>query len=116
MSYRTEQEEFWAGEFGNDYIGRNDSEEYVVKILLDGETHEVEVPSNKTILEAALDQDIDMSFSCQSGLCTACRGKLLSGQVQMEEEEGLSEEELNEGFILNCVSKPTTEGVEIEVC
>jgi len=27
--YRTEQEDFWAGEFGTEYIGRNVSEEYV---------------------------------------------------------------------------------------
>lgn len=91
------------------------SKEILVKILLDGEEHEVEVPSNKTILEAALDQDMDMPFSCQSGLCTACRGKLISGNVDMEEEDGLSEEELNQGYILNCVSKPAGPGVEIEI-
>jgi hypothetical protein len=33
----------------------------------------------------------------------------------MEEEEGLSEEELNQGYILNCVSKPAGPGVEIEI-
>jgi spore coat polysaccharide biosynthesis protein SpsF len=26
MSYKTEQEEFWSGEFGNEYIGRNQNE------------------------------------------------------------------------------------------
>jgi len=26
MNYQTDQENFWAGEFGNDYISRNDSE------------------------------------------------------------------------------------------
>lgn len=86
-----------------------------VKIQLDGEEYDVEVASNKTILEAALDQDIDMPFSCQSGLCTACRGKLLSGKVEMEEDDGLSEEEIKNGYILNCVSKPSGEGVEIEI-
>ena len=73
------------------------------------------MPPNKTILEAALDQDIDMPFSCQSGLCTACRGKLLKGEVNMEEDDGLSEEEINNGYILNCVSKPAGPGVKIEV-
>lgn len=90
-------------------------QEFSVKILLDGEEHEVSVPSNKSILEAALEQDIDMPFSCQSGLCTACRGKLISGNVKMDEEDGLSEEELNQGYILNCVSKPTGPGVEVEI-
>ncbi|RTR39307.1 pseudaminic acid biosynthesis-associated methylase [Shewanella canadensis] len=29
MSYKTEQEKFWAGEFGNNYIGRNKSDKIV---------------------------------------------------------------------------------------
>ena len=52
-----------------------------VKIILDGEEHEIEVPAGKPILEAALDADLDMPYSCQSGLCTACRAKCLSGKV-----------------------------------
>jgi pseudaminic acid biosynthesis-associated methylase len=33
MSFKTEQEEFWAGEYGNSYIGRNKSEEYLASNL-----------------------------------------------------------------------------------
>ncbi len=33
MNFKTEQEEFWAGEFGNAYIGRNKSEEYLASNL-----------------------------------------------------------------------------------
>jgi spore coat polysaccharide biosynthesis protein SpsF len=33
MNFKTEQEVFWAGEFGNDYIGRNKSEEYLASNL-----------------------------------------------------------------------------------
>jgi pseudaminic acid biosynthesis-associated methylase len=33
MSYKTEQEAFWAGTFGNDYIQRNQSEEYLASNL-----------------------------------------------------------------------------------
>lgn len=29
MELKTEQEEFWSGDFGNEYIGRNDSEHYL---------------------------------------------------------------------------------------
>jgi ring-1,2-phenylacetyl-CoA epoxidase subunit PaaE len=87
----------------------------MVTIVLDGEEYEVNVPPNKSILEAALDENIDMPFSCQSGLCTACRGKLLEGSVTMEEDDGLSEEELNEGYVLNCVGHPDGPGVKIEI-
>jgi pseudaminic acid biosynthesis-associated methylase len=33
MNFKTEQEAFWAGEFGNDYIGRNESKEYLASNL-----------------------------------------------------------------------------------
>jgi len=33
MGFKTEQEEFWAGNFGNEYIGRNISEEYLASNL-----------------------------------------------------------------------------------
>jgi ring-1,2-phenylacetyl-CoA epoxidase subunit PaaE len=86
-----------------------------VNIILDGEKHDIIVPPQKSILEAALDHNIDMPFSCQSGLCTACRGKLLSGEVYMEEDEGLSDEEIEEGYVLNCVGHPRTDKVVIEI-
>ncbi|MDZ7607314.1 MAG: ferredoxin--NADP reductase [Cyclobacteriaceae bacterium] len=88
---------------------------YVVQVQLDGQTYDVEVPPKKTILEAALDQGIDFPFSCQSGLCTACRGKLVAGEVIMEEDEGLTADEKQKGYILNCVSKPKGPGVVVEV-
>ncbi len=86
-----------------------------VTIILDGEEYKVAVPEDTTILDAALEQDIDLPFSCQSGVCSACRGKLLEGEVDMEESDGLTDEELEEGYILNCVSKPLGPGVKVEI-
>jgi ring-1,2-phenylacetyl-CoA epoxidase subunit PaaE len=86
-----------------------------VTIIYDGEEHVVTVPPNLPILEAALDMEIDLPFSCQSGLCTACRGKCLSGSVKMDEEEGLSQAEKDAGYVLPCVSHPLTDDVKIEI-
>lgn len=86
-----------------------------VKIIYDGDEYEVTVEPNQTILEAALDQDIDLPYSCQAGLCTACRGKCLSGKVHMDEREGLSDKEMQEGYVLNCVGHPLTSDVVIEI-
>lgn len=95
--------------------GQSEITEQNVKIVLDGEEHDVKVIPKKTILEAGLDDNIDMPFSCQSGLCTACRGKLLSGKVHMEENDGLTDEELENGYVLCCVSHPLTDDVKIEI-
>lgn len=86
-----------------------------VTVILDGEEFKFTVEPDKTILETALEQDIDLPYSCQSGLCTACRGKCLSGKVKMDEEEGLSESEIEEGYVLNCVGHPITDDVVIEI-
>lgn len=84
-----------------------------VEVIMDGETFHFEVAAGKTILEAGLDNDVDMPYSCQSGLCTACRGRLLSGKVDMIEDAGLSAGEIEEGFILCCSSKPASGDVKV---
>ena len=86
-----------------------------VKILMEGEEYMISVSPDKTILEAGLNQDLNMPYSCQSGLCTACRGKLISGQVKMDEDDGLSEKEINEGYVLCCVGRPLTDDVQISI-
>jgi ring-1,2-phenylacetyl-CoA epoxidase subunit PaaE len=86
-----------------------------VTIRYDGQEFKVMVPPDKAILETALDQGIDLPYSCQSGLCTACRGKALSGQVKLDEEEGLSRSERDEGYVLTCVGHPLTDDVIIEI-
>lgn len=86
-----------------------------VTIRYDGQEYKIMVPPNKAILETALDQGIDLPYSCQSGLCTACRGKALSGQVKLDEEEGLSQSERAEGYVLTCVGHPLTDDVVIEI-
>ena len=86
-----------------------------VTLQYEGSEYVIEVPAGKTILEVALDQDIDLPYSCQAGLCTACRGKCLTGQVHLDEREGLSDSEMKQGYILTCVGHPMTDGVVIEI-
>ncbi len=87
----------------------------VVTVVYDGQDHKFTVKPDSTILETALDLGIDLPFSCQSGLCTACRGKLISGRVKLDEEEGLSDSELAEGYVLTCVGHPLTDDVKIQI-
>ncbi|GGZ35880.1 phenylacetic acid degradation protein [Echinicola pacifica] len=86
-----------------------------VTIALEGESHTYEVGPGKTILEAGLDAGYDMPYSCQSGLCTACRGKLSSGKVKMDQDAGLSASEKEEGYILCCVAHPESGDIKIEI-
>ncbi|MBL7846189.1 MAG: ferredoxin--NADP reductase [Cyclobacteriaceae bacterium] len=86
-----------------------------VTVRYDGQEYKFVVQPNRTILETALDKGIDLPYSCQSGLCTACRGKAISGKVKLDEEEGLSASERAEGYVLTCVGHPMTDDVVIEI-
>jgi len=93
----------------------SENKAHEVTIRYDGQEFKVMVEPHRTILETALDNGIDLPYSCQSGLCTACRGKALSGKVKLDEEEGLSQSERNEGYVLTCVGHPLTDDVVIEI-
>ncbi len=71
----------------------------IVKIYIDGDIHDIEVGKQETILDAGLENDIDMPYSCQSGVCTSCQGKLISGNVKMDVSDALSDEEIAKGYI-----------------
>jgi ring-1,2-phenylacetyl-CoA epoxidase subunit PaaE len=86
-----------------------------VTILLDGEEHVITVPKSRPILEVALENNLDMPYSCQSGLCTACRGLCTDGEVDLKDAEGLSPNELEQGYVLTCVGKPLSDQVRIEI-
>lgn len=86
-----------------------------VTIRYDGQEYKIMVEPKNTILSTALDMGIDLPYSCQSGLCTACRGKAISGKVKLDEEEGLSQTERAEGYVLTCVGHPLTDDVVIEI-
>lgn len=87
---------------------------YTVKVTLDGVTKDILVKENATILDAAIDAGMDPPFACQMGVCCTCRAKLTSGKVEMEEDEGLSDTEVKQGYILTCQSHPLSADCELE--
>lgn len=86
-----------------------------VTVLYEGSEYKFAVAPHQTILEAALELDIDLPYSCQAGMCTACLGKCTSGTVRLDEEDGLSESELKAGYVLTCVAHPVGRDVVIEI-
>ncbi|MEY4383939.1 MAG: hypothetical protein RI995_1481 [Bacteroidota bacterium] len=89
--------------------------EQSIQLIYEGKTHEITVLPSQTILEAALEADIDIPYSCQAGMCTACMGLCSSGKVIMDEEDGLTQGEIDKGYILTCVSHPMSAGVVINL-
>lgn len=84
-----------------------------VKIILDGQEHELIVDERDKILDAAIDADLDPPHACRVAACCSCKALLLEGVVEMDDDEPLTEEEIAEGFILTCQSHPKSERVVI---
>lgn len=68
----------------------------------------IEVGDKETILQAALRQGVDFPYSCRVGGCATCKCKLVEGEVRELTEATyiLSDEELDDGYILACQSVP----------
>ena len=89
--------------------------EQEVTLIYEKKAHKIIVKPGETILEAALEADIDIPYSCQAGMCTACMGLCTSGKIIMDEEDGLTENEIKKGFILTCVAHPMSHDVVIDL-
>lgn len=64
---------------------------------------------DQTLLEIAEEHDIDLPSSCRSGSCGTCRVKLIDGQVEVGADYALSEQEVEEGYILACSCFPRSD-------
>ncbi|MGE0525784.1 MAG: flavin reductase family protein [Bdellovibrionales bacterium] len=73
----------------------------------------VSIQPNETVLELAESSGVDIPYSCRVGTCGACKVKLSSGQVAMEVQDSLTEEDKRSGLILACQAKAQSD-LEIE--
>jgi ring-1,2-phenylacetyl-CoA epoxidase subunit PaaE len=86
-----------------------------VTVLIKGKKYEVHVKANQTILEAFLKNKINLPFSCQGGVCSACMVKCIDGKVILpEEQSALSESDILEGYVLTCVGKPASPKIVLQ--
>ncbi len=95
----------------------SDSDELISNLLVsvDGDDFEFKL-SNKgqTILDAAMEHGADVPFSCKGAVCCTCKAKVMEGEVSMEANYSLSEDEVAEGFILACQAHPESEKVVVD--
>jgi ring-1,2-phenylacetyl-CoA epoxidase subunit PaaE len=86
-----------------------------VTVILDGVSHEFELEFDGTsILDAATAKGLDLPYSCKGGVCCTCRAKLQEGKVDMAVNYALEEDEVAQGFVLTCQSRPLTDTVVLD--
>ena len=83
-------------------------------IVYDDETHALEVVSGKTVLDAAIESDVDVPYSCQGGVCSSCIARVVEGSAKMKTNQILTEEEIDEGLVLTCQAEPESKYLKVD--
>ena len=68
---------------------------------------------DQTVLQAARAHGLRIPAACESGLCGTCKVLKTKGRVDMIHNGGILDDEIEEGYILACCSRPMT-ALEVE--
>jgi ring-1,2-phenylacetyl-CoA epoxidase subunit PaaE len=86
-----------------------------VTVVLDGRGSQLEMTADgENILDAGINQGLDLPYSCKGGVCSTCKAKLVEGQVDMDITHGLEAGEIDNGFILTCQAHPISDTVVVD--
>lgn len=96
-------------------LSTGDAIEAEMTVILDGEEHTFKLASNgKNLLDACIDQNLDVPFACKGAVCCTCKARVLEGEMHMVMNYALEEEEVEQGYILTCQSHPKTAKVLVD--
>ncbi|TNE53637.1 MAG: 2Fe-2S iron-sulfur cluster binding domain-containing protein [Bacteroidetes bacterium] len=85
-----------------------------VEVILDGEKIPFELESDgQVILDAVNDQGYDAPYSCRGAVCCTCKAKVIEGKARMTMNYSLTDDEVQEGYILTCQAHPASERLKI---
>ena len=74
----------------------------------------MDIAEGEYVLEAAEAQGYDWPFSCRAGACANCAAIVVEGELNMDMQQILSDEEVDERNVrLTCVSSAETDEVKI---
>jgi ring-1,2-phenylacetyl-CoA epoxidase subunit PaaE len=85
----------------------------MMAVTLDGRTRRVEF-SKSNILDSVREAGLPAPFACKAGVCATCRAKVIGGKVEMAARYGLTDEEVEAGYVLTCQSVPAGDGVAVD--
>ncbi len=85
-----------------------------IRIKYKNELHDLVVGENQSILQAALQNNIQLPYSCRAGICSTCTAKCTSGKVEMAVNDVLTDLDLSQGWVLTCTGHPVSDDVVIE--
>ena len=86
-----------------------------VTMISDGRSNTVAVAAaGENLLDAGLNLGLDLPYACKGGVCATCKALLVEGEVEMDIQRGLTEEEVRNGMILTCQAHPLSDNVVVD--
>lgn len=86
-----------------------------VTVIKDGHSRSFHIAKNRdSVLDSALEQGIDLPYSCKGGVCSTCRCKVVEGEVDMDANFALEDYEVARGFVLSCQSYPVSDRLVLD--
>ena len=83
-------------------------------ITLDGATRTFRMPKEGTsLLDAALEANLDAPYACKAGVCSTCRAKVLEGEAEMAVNHALEDYEVRQGYVLACQCFPLSDKIVV---
>ncbi len=81
------------------------------RITIKSSGHTFTVNDGETVLAGALREGLIIAYSCRSGTCGTCKGKLLEGRIDYGtyQEQAMTAAEKDAGMALFCRAKPHTD-------
>ena len=85
-----------------------------LEIVLDGKRRKLRLPyDGPSLLDVGLHAGLALPYACKGGVCCTCRAKVLEGEVKMDKNYTLEEQEIRDGFVLTCQCHPVSERVVV---
>ena len=85
-----------------------------VSVTLEGVVTEVDCGPDEAVLDAAMRAGLDAPYSCAGGACGTCVATLRSGTVHMSVRHALTDAEVDEGRVLTCQARPTSDALAVD--
>lgn len=83
-----------------------------VTVIADGRALDFKLATvGENILDAGMNNGMELPYSCKAGVCSTCKAKLVSGTVDMDINHGLEAHEIEAGYILACQAHPVSDVV-----
>ena len=79
-------------------------------LILQGKKTTVPYQAGDTVLETARRGGLQPPFSCEAGNCATCMAVMRDGSATMRANNALTEDEVDEGWILTCQALPQGPG------